>query len=348
MSSVTELLDQIPFLKTAFEEQQAAIRGVWAHAKDILRVDETIAKQFQVTLGPMPDSILGFQHNMFSTVFLAVLQPLGIAPERRRLYGKLNHLFRAWVTSADNLLDDEDKVTFPVQLPGNAHVMRQVVVIMLADRIMVRILAEALADGVLTPAEAQTLSDESLRVLLASAAEEASEEGGLKEWPDPEYVLDQLHPLKTGILFYIPFLGPEKIEKNIDHEKLTGLKRALLDFGIGCQMLDDIRDLARDYTQRRANYVISRLVHGSNGKREIETLDKHTRDGDLDKRLDQFFPDETSLICRAATARLEGSFEALDALGLTGFALMAQGYAAMLTQRLDLAHLVGHGKNPAR
>lgn len=340
MSSVGELLAEIPVLNIALEEQRDSIRSVWRHAEEILRLPDSVPEQFRASIDPMPDSVLSLANNMFSTVFLAVLQPLGVAPQRRRLYGRLNHLFRAWVTSADNLLDDEDKVTFPIRLPGKARVMRQVVVVMMADRIMNRILAEALASGVLTPHEAGVLSDESLRVLLPSAAEEAFEEGGLKEWPDADYVLTQLHPLKTGILFHIPFLGPETIEKNIDQVKLEAFKAALMDFGIGCQMLDDIRDLARDYIQRRANYVISRLVHGPSGKRAVELLEQNTRSGDVDHRLDHVFTAETSSVCRAAERRLEGAFKALDALGFEGFGRNAHLYTAMLINRLDLGHLL--------
>lgn len=340
MANIPQLLQQIPGLETAYQEQRSVIAEVWKHAAQILAVDESISAQFRVTLDPMPEHVSTFEHNMFSSVFLAVLQPLGIPPERRMLYGKLNHLFRAWVTSADNLLDDEDKVTFPVKMPGHALVMRQVVVIMLADRIMNRVLAEAQVEGLLTSGEARKLSDESLRVLLPSAAEEASEEGGLREWPLPEFVLERLHPLKTGILFHIPFLGPEKIERNIDPETLSSLKSALLDFGIGCQMLDDIRDMSRDFVQRRANYVVSRLVHGANGQAALQRLTKETSEGDLNKRLDQVFADETMPVCRAAVQRLEGSFERLDRLGLPGFGGVARGFVKTLIARLDLAHLV--------
>jgi hypothetical protein len=339
MSSVTELLEQIPILKTAFEEQQAAIRSVWKHAEEVLRVDETIPKQFQITLDPIPDSVLSFQNNMFSSLLLGVLYPLGISPERRMLYGKLNHLFRAVVTSTDNLLDREDKMTFPVRMPGNGSVMRQIIVILLSDRIVYRLLAEAQANGVLSQDEARRLSDETLRVLLPSAAEEAFEEGGLREWPKPEFVLDQLHPLKIGIFFNIPFVGPEKIERNVDRNKIKKLKASMRDFAIGCQMLDDIRDLSRDFIERRANYVVAQIVHGPNGTDGLKRLEEQTKDDDLDKRLDRAFASETSTTFRSATSRIGQALGELDGMGLGGFATVARTFTAMLIQRLDLAHL---------
>lgn len=341
MLQINELLKHIPVLNIAYEEQQAAVLDVWRHAEEILKTDTAVPERFRVTLGPMPDTMLSFYNNMISTPFLAVLQPLGITPERRKLYGKLNHLFRTWVTSADNLLDNEDKINFPVQMSGkNAFVMRQVVVIMLADRIMQRILAEAQENGVLNQDEARVLSDESLRILLPSAAEEAFEEGGLTEWPEPDYVLNQLHPLKTGILFRIPFLGPEKIETGLDPEKFYRLKAALQDFGIGCQMIDDIRDLSRDFIQRRANYLIAILAHGPHAADMLKLLEQVTSNGDLNQRLDDKFPEEVKYICENAVKRLQHAFTELDVMGLSGFQMIMNHFIAILMARMDLEHLI--------
>jgi hypothetical protein len=340
MLSMANLLAQIPALDIALEEQRVAVRDVWRHAAEVMRADTSVPERFRVTLEPMPDHVLTLYHNMISTPFLAVLQPLGVAPERRMLYGRLNHLFRTWVTCADNLLDDEDKVTFPIRMPGRAFVMRQVVVLLLADRIMHRVLAEAEERGVITRAEARVLSDESLRILLPSAAEEAFEEGGLAEWPHPDYVLEQLHPLKTGILFRIPFLGPEKIEAGMDPVKLKRLRDALQDYGIGCQMIDDVRDLSRDFQQRRANYLIALLAHGRGASSALARLAELTSDGDLDRRLDDAFPEEVAWVCERAVARLQRGFMELDALGLHGYAQAADGFIAVLMARMDLAHLI--------
>lgn len=83
----------------------------------------------------------------------------------------------------------------------------------------------------------------SLRVLLPSAAQEAGEEGGIRKRPGPDYVLRTIHRFKTGLLFHIPFLGPEHVEENISPARLERLKDALLSFRLGCQVLDDILDL---------------------------------------------------------------------------------------------------------
>jgi hypothetical protein len=181
------------------------------------------------------------------------------APQHRLFYGKLIHLFRIWVTSADNLLDDEDKIVIPIQMPGSSRVMRQVVSIMTADRIFQRLLAEGISSGALTANQAQELSEHSLQILLPSAAQEASEERGITERPDPDHVLNVIHRYKTGILFNVAFLAPEIVEPHLNRARAAALKDALLKFGIGCQVLDDIRDMARDHIERRHNYLLSNL-----------------------------------------------------------------------------------------
>ena len=179
---------------------------------------------------------------------------------RRVLYGKLIHLFRIWVTSADNLLDGEDKEVVPLQMPGSARVMRQVVAVMAADRVLAEILNDAVAAGTITAAQRADLSRESLCRLLPSAAQEATEEGGIAVRPPPEEVLGVIHRLKTGLLFNVAFVGPEIVEPAA-FARTARLREGLMDFGLGCQVLDDVRDMARDLLEKRHNYVLSVLAH---------------------------------------------------------------------------------------
>lgn len=132
---------------------------------------------------------------------------------------------------------------------------------MLADRVLNTLLRKAVGEEILYENEAKILSDASLQILLPSAAEEASEEGGITERPEPEYVLETIHKLKTGLLFHVPFLGPDTIEPSIDEQCLQTCKDALMRFGIGSQIVDDIRDMAKDYLQQRQNYVLSIIMH---------------------------------------------------------------------------------------
>lgn len=259
MKSWTELWNAGRVFKAAFDEQRIAIKGVYQAANDILRVPINTPAEYTVSMEPVPDSFYTLRKNIFSTLFQSMYHLMDCAPQHRLFYGKLIHLFRIWVTSADNLLDDEDKIVIPIQMPGSSRVMRQVVSIMTADRILQRLLAEGVSSGALTAKQARELSERSLQILLPSAAQEASEEEGVTERPDPEHVLSVIHRYKTGILFNVAFLAPEIIEPNLNPARAAALKDALLQFGIGCQVLDDIRDMARDHIERRHNYLLSDL-----------------------------------------------------------------------------------------
>ncbi len=248
-------------LRRSLREQQECIREVYARLAPYLASPDGTPAEYAVRPGAVPSSFYAWRKNLFSTLFHSAYHLLGIEAPRRMLYGRLIHLFRIWVTSADNLLDDEDKVVVPLEMPGSSRVMRQVVVVMAADRVLAEMLAEAAASGLIAPEQGALLARASLRRLLPSAAQEATEEGGIRERPDPEYVLQVIHRLKTGLLFNVAFTGPDLLEADLAAARRQGLKDALMQFGLGCQLLDDVRDMARDLLEGRHNYVLSVLAH---------------------------------------------------------------------------------------
>ena len=246
--------------RAALCEQQECIREIHARLAPHLASPEGTPPAYEVRPGPLPDAWLGWRKNIFSTLFQSVYHLMDVPAPRRLLYGKLIHLFRIWVTSADNLLDGEDKEVVPLVMPGSARVMRQVVAVMAADRVLAEILGDAVADETITAAQRDELARESLRRLLPSAAQEATEEGGIAGRPPPEEVLGVIHRLKTGLLFNVAFVGPGIVEP-LAVARTARLREGLMDFGIGCQVLDDVRDMARDLLERRHNYVLSILAH---------------------------------------------------------------------------------------
>lgn len=246
--------------RAALHEQQDCIRDIHARLAPHLASPDNTPPAYVVRPAALPAEWLEWRKNIFSTLFQSVYHLMDIPGPRRMLYGKLIHLFRIWVTSADNLLDHEDKVVVPLAMPGDARVMRQVVAVMAADRVLAEILNDAVADGVLTPGQRTALARESLRRLLPSAAQEATEEGGIAARPPPEEVLGTIHRLKTGLLFNVAFVGPEIVEP-VSSPRAHRLREGLMDFGLGCQVLDDVRDMARDLLEKRHNYVLSVLAH---------------------------------------------------------------------------------------
>ena len=246
--------------RAALQEQQVCIREISARLAPYLASPAGTPLAYAVRPAPLPASWLGWRKNIFSTLFQSVYHLMDIPGPRRMLYGKLIHLFRIWVTSADNLLDEEDKEVVPISMPGSARIMRQVVAVMAADRVLAEILNDAVAQGVLAGDQRDALARESLRRLLPSAAQEATEEGGITVRPPPEEVRDVIHRLKTGLLFNVAFVGPEIVEP-LATARTARLRNGLMDFGLGCQVLDDIRDMARDLIEQRHNVVLSAIAH---------------------------------------------------------------------------------------
>ena len=247
--------------RAALQEQQLCIREVHERLRPYLASPDDTPPEFAVRPEPLPDSWLGWRKNLFSTLFQSVYHLMDIPLPRRLLYGQMIHLFRIWVTSADNLLDEEDKVVVPISMPGSARIMRQVVAVMAADRVLAELLNEAVSKGILTELQRAALSRESLCRLLPSAAQEATEEGGILVRPPPEEVLNVIHRLKTGLLFNLAFVGPDIAEPSFRSPRTDRLREGLMTFGLGCQVLDDIRDMARDLLEQRHNYVLSVLAH---------------------------------------------------------------------------------------
>ena len=119
----------------ALQEQQECIREIHSRLAPYLSTPDATPAAYIVRPAPLPEANLGWRKNIFSTMFQSVYHLMDIPRPRRMLYGKLIHLFRTWVTSADNLLDGEDKEVVPILMPGSARVMRQVVAVMAADRV---------------------------------------------------------------------------------------------------------------------------------------------------------------------------------------------------------------------
>ncbi len=322
-------------MQRAFAEQRQCMRGIYSLLDKTLNTSADTPEEYRVRMGDIPDAFYKRRKNLFSSLFQATYQILDISPERRLLYGKLNHLFRIWVTSADNLLDDENKVVVPLAMPGNSRVMNQVVAIMAADRVLHHLLDEAVQNGVIPAAKAIQLGDRALQTLLPSAAQEASEEGGITRRPEPHYVMNTIHVLKTGLLFHIPFVGPETVDTHLDQARLQTVKNALLQFGLGCQLLDDLRDMARDFAENRHNYVLSILAC------ENHPILKEwaTRNIDLDERLYKEVPHAALPTLRLALDTMRGALATLASNGLKLGHGRSHDMACSMLNVLDLEDL---------
>ena len=213
-----------------------------------------------------PAGYYELKNNFFSALFLYSYYRAGIGSERRVLYSAINQCLRGMVTGCDNLLDEEYKLTLETSLPQNGKKFRSVLDIMVSDRVLFELSLGSFRDS----DRILTASVMSLRALIESGYQEASEEGGINKILPPDQVLETIHHFKTGILFNCPLAIPSMIEK-IDEDKKESLTRALYNVGMGCQIMDDMADLERDIKTRHHNYVSSSIYHDS-GRESWEEL----------------------------------------------------------------------------
>ena len=201
-----------------------------------------------VELKPEPPNYYAPQANFFSALFLYSYWRGGLDKSRRSLYVALNQCLRGMVTGCDNLLDDEYKPTLATDLPIGGVRFRSVMDIMVSDRVMY----ELLNDAGYSPAQLLAAGKASLAALVPSGAEEAREEGGELAELSAEQVLSEVHHYKTGLLFQSPWQLPLALE-SLDAGRVATQSRALYAIGMGCQVLDDMVDLAAD--EGHPNYL---------------------------------------------------------------------------------------------
>lgn len=201
------------------------------------------------------------RRNFFSALFLYAYWRAEVPPRRRTFYAAVNQCLRGMVTGCDNLLDDEYKATLETDLPPGGTRFRSVLDIMVSDRVLFQLLESLQEAGEIGPEDARRASAASLAALAPSGAQEAGEERGVDRRLPPEQVLQEVHHLKTALLFQCTWALPAVLG-DAGHPGVPALKDALYDIGMGCQVLDDMVDLLADVRGRRHNFVASLVAHG--------------------------------------------------------------------------------------
>ncbi|MGB5984875.1 MAG: class 1 isoprenoid biosynthesis enzyme [Desulfobacterales bacterium] len=235
-----------------------AFDEAWRLQRETLRLFYSLAQDIsgpQCPAGGIPQGMLDFRRNVFSTFFLAVTRKTVGGDSFMKLYAMVNQGMRAWVTACDNILDDEYKSVFDFAIAGQGPRMRSVLTLMLADRIVQRYVLTQFKDLRLADAVLET----SLRALLPSALQECQEEARSAAILSPEQILNEIHRPKTADLFAAPLQLPARLE-SVPQPRLAPARTALMRFGQACQIIDDIKDMAMDVQGRRHNLLVS-IIH---------------------------------------------------------------------------------------
>lgn len=215
-----------------------------------------------IHLTPPDEGVFSLERNFFSALFLYSYVRTRIAKTHRIFYAAANQCLRGMVTGCDNILDDEYKRTLETDLPETGTRFRSVLDIMVSDRVLFEILLDMSTTSNLPPGVVKKALSASLQALTRSGAQEASEEAGITgRRLSPQAVLTTVHHYKTGLLFQCPWALPAALETSMPQDA-GRMKDALYQVGIGCQILDDMVDLAADIRNRRHNYVASLIEWG--------------------------------------------------------------------------------------
>lgn len=197
------------------------------------------------------------EDHFFSLLFLYAYLKAGIDPQKRILYVAANQCLRGMVTGCDNLLDQEYKVTLETGLPKEATIFRSVLDIMVSDRVLTEIMFHGFDADIFTLDQVKSSGKISLDALIKSGVQEAGEEKGIYEILPAESILNDIHSIKTGLLFQAPWALADRFEDKLDVRDCEEIKKALFSIGLGCQILDDLVDLISDLKMKRHNYVVS-------------------------------------------------------------------------------------------
>lgn len=259
-------------------------------------------------LGGLSDDAVRIERNFFSTLFLAVTGLMVGSSRYLPLYAMVNQGMRAWVTACDNILDDECKEIFPFTSAGRGDRMRSVLTLLLADRVVVEYVLDQFGDIELT----RRVGRLSLSGLLSSAIQESEEELRPVAVVSPERIMADVHMRKTGDLFVAPLALPLALEQ-ISPRRAHLASDMLRQFGLGCQILDDIKDMPSDVRSGRHNLLVSILSHRPGQALLVERL---RTEPDRQWEAWDRFPEACTIAWAMGRQRFNDSLDKLELLGL--------------------------------
>lgn len=298
---------------SAFSLLRQLYRALGEHRaveREIFRLLERFLDAPYRRVPPAPARTLPYaQRNFFSILFLAVYTALGIPPERRLLYGVVNHSLRGIVTGADNLLDDEYKELLPLALPASGVRFKSIMHILLFDRFLFWTLDDAWQRGMLTNEERLAVQKELFSAMVPIGEREAAEEDGAYEILPPEDILSSVHMYRGGNLLRLAFIAPRLLERN-NAAAVRSADQGIYSIGMALQAIDDLTDFYEDLEGRKSNYFVSLVQF--NGAPAERALLRALKEGTTPERP----PVERAFAVTASQVMEQAIGEALKGFGL--------------------------------
>lgn len=246
---------------SSFAGASSALHEVECELRDRMRAIGTRPKAFRFpNLELEPQAY--WERNFFSILFVSIFQSIGIEPERVREYSAIIHMLRGIVTATDNILDDEDKGAFRVELKAG-RVLPNVLSILLQSGE----LQESIRRVTPNPREAKRAWGAVIDLLYAIGEEESGEEGAVEDVLAPKQLLDEIHRFRGANLLLLAFVVPRLNEPEFEVE-LEHARAGVFRIGLALQILDDLADFEEDLRRRNHNILRSWLVHGASAGRD--------------------------------------------------------------------------------
>jgi len=335
LSASIAQMEQVPLLAALMTELKSGILIYREVAGQILR-------QCGVALNVPTAATFSLRNNFFSLLFLFSYQRAGIPRSRRIIYAATLQCLRGMVTGCDNLLDDEYKQTLDTDIPATGYRFRSVMDIMVSDRVLFQVLMDAAIRQEIARDRVLAAATASMKTMTRSGVEEAAEEAGITTILKPEEILQSIHHFKTGILFQCPWDIPLTIE-TVDQKKLAPLLEGLYRIGIGCQIMDDLVDMAGDIRSSRHNYLVSLIHHGPHPVEKDRLRKMMTPEGskDGDTMPIDCFPEAIRQASKTSHRLLT---DGLDALFSTEHHALVLPAIRFLEESIGVSHLIKGAK----
>lgn len=254
------------------------------------------------------------QDYFFLILFVSLFESLGVDRGRLPFYAQLNFCIKGTITAADNLFDDQDKSLLPLRVGDGARFM-SILQLMCFERLARRAGDRAVAAGLFGVGPFENVQRGLLDQMAEIGTLEGSEEGGVREIPDPEVMVRRVHAVRGGMLFGLAFVAPKALEHGVVLERMRLAEPAIAALGTAFQIVDDLTDFEFDLGRRSHNLLVAWIHHrGSEGERAKlrELLETGQAEGGL---VETAFAQSARGVLERARAEARESFRTLAHLG---------------------------------
>ena len=261
-----------------------------------------------------PAGLQFLQEYFFLILFRSVFRSLGVEQDRLRVYTELNFCIKGTITAADNIFDDQAKSLLPLVDHAGSRFM-SILQLMAFERLLRRVLDRGEVAGIVTRAQREAIQRGLLDRMASIGTLEGSEEGGVKEIPPPDEMVETVHRVRGGALFALAFVAPSVLEKGGVGEKLAEAEAAISQLGTAFQIVDDLTDFEFDVRRKSHNLLVS-LIHHLGSQPERAALRKFwTGEKAPPDVVEAVFRDSARAVLERAYAEARASFKGLEELG---------------------------------